>query len=84
VNCPQQLVLVPLPEGAPPFPAERSERPMHHFGLEVAQEDWETERARLEGLGMAPRFGEHPFLQLRGLYVDDPDGNEVEIISRRD
>jgi catechol 2,3-dioxygenase-like lactoylglutathione lyase family enzyme len=33
VNCPQQLVLVPLPAGAAPFPSERSQRTMHHLGL---------------------------------------------------
>jgi len=32
---------------------------------------------------MELRFGEHPFLPLRGMYLDDPDGNEVEIISAR-
>jgi len=37
----------------------------------------------LEGLGIQPRFGEHPFLPLKGMYIDDPDGNEVEIIARR-
>ncbi len=83
VDCPQQLVLAPLPAGAPAFPAERSERTLHHFGLEVSQEDFDTERKRLEGMGIDVRFGEHPFLQLRGMYLDDPDGNEVEIISRR-
>ncbi len=83
VDCPQQLVLVPLPAGAPPFPSERSQRTMHHLGLEVTAEDFDAERGRLESLGIQPRFGEHPFLQLRGMYIDDPDGNEVEIISRR-
>lgn len=83
VNCPQQLVLVPLPAGAPPFSSERSERTMHHLGLEVSEEDFDAERGRFEGLGIQPRFGEHPFLQLRGMYLDDPDGNEVEIISAR-
>jgi len=83
LSCPQQLVLVPLPAGSPAFPSERSKRPMHHLGLEVSEEDFDTERARLEGLGIQPRFGEHPFLQLRGMYLDDPDGNEVEIISLR-
>jgi len=56
---------------------------MHHFGIEVASQDFEPERRRLEGLGMELRFGEHPFLPLRGMYLDDPDGNEVEIISAR-
>ena len=83
VACPQQVILVPLPEGTPAFPSERSERVMHHFGLEVSQDDFDAERERLEGMGMNVRYGEHPFLQLRGMYIDDPDGNEVEIISRR-
>jgi hypothetical protein len=31
-------------------------------------------------MGFAVRFGEHPFLPLKGMYVDDPDGNEVELM----
>jgi catechol 2,3-dioxygenase-like lactoylglutathione lyase family enzyme len=83
VNCPQQLVLVPLPAGAADFPSERSERVMHHFGIEIAAEDFESERERLQGLGYDVRYGEHPFLPLKGMYLDDPDGNEVELIAAR-
>jgi catechol 2,3-dioxygenase-like lactoylglutathione lyase family enzyme len=83
VNCPQQLVLVPLPSGAPTFPSERTQRTMHHFGLEIAAEDFDSERQRLEATGCDLRFGEHPFLALKGMYLDDPDGNEVEIIAGR-
>lgn len=83
VNCPQQLVLVPLPAGAAEFPSDRSERPMHHFGLEIAAEDFDGERQRFEAMGKEVRFGEHPFLALKGMYLDDPDGNEVEIIAAR-
>src|SRR5574341_934068 len=36
VSCPQHVVLVPLPDGAPDFPSDRSRRTMHHFGIEVA------------------------------------------------
>ena len=56
---------------------------MHHLGLEVGEEDFEAERKRLEGLGFDVRYGEHPFLPLKGMYIDDPDGNEVELISAR-
>lgn len=80
-NAPQQIVLVPRPSGAPSFPTDRVRRPLHHLGLEVAAEDFETERERLQGLGIEVRFGEHPFLPLRGMYLDDPDGNEVELIA---
>ena len=83
VSCPQQLVLVPLPAGSPEFPSDRITADMHHVGLEVAEEDAEAERKRLEGLGYEVRLGEHPFLPLKGMYIDDPDGNEVELISAR-
>jgi catechol 2,3-dioxygenase-like lactoylglutathione lyase family enzyme len=83
IACPQQIVLVPLPAGAPAFPSDRTQRTMHHLGLEVAPEDAEAERQRLEGLGYDVRLGEHPFLPLKGMYIDDPDGNEVELISAK-
>ena len=80
---PQQLVLVPLPEGTDAFPTERVRRPLHHLGIEVAREDFESERERLQGLGFDVRFGEHPFLPLKGMYLDDPDGNEIELIAMK-
>jgi catechol 2,3-dioxygenase-like lactoylglutathione lyase family enzyme len=83
INCPQQIVLVPLPADTPAFPSDRKQRTLHHLGLEVAAEDFEAERSRLEGLGYEVRFGEHPFLHLKGMYLDDPDGNEVELIAAR-
>jgi catechol 2,3-dioxygenase-like lactoylglutathione lyase family enzyme len=84
ISCPQQIVLVPLPADAPAFPGDRKQRTLHHLGLEVATEDFEAERERLEGLGYEVRFGEHPFLPLKGMYLDDPDGNEVELIASRE
>ena len=82
-GVPQQLVLVPLPAGAPAFPTERSQRTMHHLGMELAANAFESERERLQGLGFDVRLGEHPFLPVRGLYIDDPDGNEVELIAAK-
>ena len=82
-TVPQQLVLVPLPRGTDAFPAERVRRPLHHFGIEVAPEDFDSERERLQGLGFDVRFGEHPFLLLKGMYLDDPDGNEIELIAMK-
>jgi hypothetical protein len=29
------------------------------------------------------RLGEHPFLPVRGMYIDDPDGNEVDLIATK-
>ena len=80
-EVPQQIVLVPLPEDAPGAPAERTQRALHHVGLELATQDFEQERERLQSLGFEVRFGEHPFLSLKGMYINDPDGNEVELIA---
>ncbi len=80
-EVPQQIVLVPLPKDAPGAPAERTQRALHHVGLEVAAQDFDQERERLQSLGFEVRLGEHPFLPLRGMYIDDPDGNEVELIA---
>ena len=80
-GAPQQIVLVPLPQDAPAFPGERTQRPLHHIGIELAPEDFEAESDRLQSLGFEVRFGDHPFLALKGMYLDDPDGNEVELIA---
>jgi catechol 2,3-dioxygenase len=82
-TVPQQPVLVPLPSGSPEFPTDRSKRTMHHLGMEVPAEEFDREAERLRGLGLDVRLGEHPFLPVRGLYIDDPDGNEVELIATK-
>jgi catechol 2,3-dioxygenase-like lactoylglutathione lyase family enzyme len=78
-GIPQQVVLVPrsTPVGA--------ERPLvlHHVGLAVAAEDFEAERQRLSGAGFTLRTGVHPFMPVDAFYLDDPDGNEVEIAAWR-
>jgi catechol 2,3-dioxygenase-like lactoylglutathione lyase family enzyme len=77
VGIPQMIVLVPLPAGSAAFAAPRT---LHHLALEVAPEDFDTVQSHLQGLGYTTRTGQHPVLPSRTLYVDDPDGNEVEII----
>jgi catechol-2,3-dioxygenase len=77
VSVPQMVVLVPLPAGAGPFVAPRT---LHHLALELAPEDFDSEEQRLKDLGYAIRYGQHPVIPSRTMYVDDPDGNEVEFI----
>jgi catechol 2,3-dioxygenase-like lactoylglutathione lyase family enzyme len=77
LGIPQMLVLVQLPSDAPPFGRPRT---LHHLALEVAPEDFDAEKARLESLGFAVRTGQHPVIPSRTLYVGDPKGNEVELI----
>jgi catechol 2,3-dioxygenase-like lactoylglutathione lyase family enzyme len=80
-GVPQQVVLIPRAM-ASEQPLPRSRR-LHHIGLEVAPEDYELERQRLEALGFEIRSGEHPFMPVDAFYLDDPDGNEVEIATWR-
>jgi catechol 2,3-dioxygenase-like lactoylglutathione lyase family enzyme len=80
-GVPQQVVLVPRPQDAPDLPADRRQRSVHHIGLEIAAPDLAAERTRLAGLGLEVRTGQHPFLPVEAIYVDDPDGNEVELVA---
>ena len=77
LGVPQMVVLVQLPAEAPEF---QRPRPLHHLALEIALEDFDAEQARLEGLGFQVRTGQHPVIPSRTMYVDDPEGNEVELI----
>jgi catechol 2,3-dioxygenase-like lactoylglutathione lyase family enzyme len=79
-GVPQQIVLVPRPAGKQRAGADRSERVLHHIGLEVATDDYEAVRRNLQDRGHEIRSGEHPFMSVEAFYVDDPDGNEVEIV----
>jgi catechol 2,3-dioxygenase len=78
---PQQIVLVEMAAGAPPFSTDKTDLNLHHLGLVLSPEAFESERERLQALGMEVRYGEHPLLPIRSLYIDDPDGNEVELAS---
>lgn len=82
-GVPQQIVLVPRPQGKQRAGADRSERVLHHIGIEVESDAYTDVRERLQGLGHDIRSGEHPFLSVEAFYVDDPDGNEVEIVCYR-
>jgi catechol 2,3-dioxygenase-like lactoylglutathione lyase family enzyme len=81
-GVPQQIVIVPRPAGESAAATRKPQRDLHHIGLEVAPEDYAPMQERLTGLGFAPRKGQHPFLPVEAFYVDDPDGNEVEIVAR--
>jgi catechol 2,3-dioxygenase len=76
-GIPAMVVLVQLPPDAPPFSLPR---PLHHLALEVAAADFDALRERLAAAGHAIRTGQHPIIPSRTMYVDDPDGNEVEFI----
>jgi catechol 2,3-dioxygenase-like lactoylglutathione lyase family enzyme len=58
----------------------RDETTLHHIALTIALEDLETEKRRLEALGVEVRATEHEWLQVRSLYFSDPEGNLLELV----
>ena len=53
---------------------------LHHIALNIALEDYESEKRRLEGLGLKVRATEHEWLHVRSLYFPDPEGNSLEFV----
>ena len=77
-DLPALVVLVQLPEGAASFTAPRT---LHHLALAVPADSFDDTRSALEARGFTMRTGQHPVIPSRTMYVDDPDGNEVELIA---
>jgi catechol 2,3-dioxygenase-like lactoylglutathione lyase family enzyme len=69
-----------------PFPADPREpvrleqTSLHHFALEIDRGDFDTELARLRGLGLEVTTVEHAWCRWRSLYVRDPEGNILELV----
>ena len=53
---------------------------LHHIALNLSLEDYETEKRRLEGLGLQVQVTEHAWLHVRSLYFADPEGNLLEFV----
>jgi len=51
-----------------------------HLAFEIELADFGRERQRLAELGMAVTTAEHGWVHWRSLYVDDPEGNTVELV----
>lgn len=78
-EIPAIVVLAPLPPDSPEFTGPRS---LHHLALTTSAGTAAAIRPTLEELGYEVRDGKHPILRnVQTLYVTDPDGNEVELIS---
>lgn len=54
---------------------------LHHIAFNVALEDFESEKRRLEGLGVKVQATEHAWIHVRSLYFADPEGNTVEFVA---
>ena len=56
------------------------ETTLHHIALNVALEDYESEKRRLKGLGLKVDATIHEWLHVRSLYFPDPEGNVLEFV----
>jgi catechol-2,3-dioxygenase len=59
-----------------------AETTLHHIALNVALEDFESEKMRLEDLGLKVNATVHEWLHVRSLYFSDPEGNLLEFVCR--
>jgi catechol 2,3-dioxygenase len=51
-----------------------------HLAFGIQREDFATEKARLESLGISVTTAEHEWVHWRSLYFLDPEGNRVELV----
>ena len=59
---------------------DREQSTLHHIAFNVALEDYESEKMRLEGLGLKLNATVHEWLHVRSLYFADPEGNTLEFV----
>jgi len=79
---PEMIVLVPHPDASSSFPREKPKRVLHHLAFRVEASAYDELQSRFTAEGIQVRSGIHPVLKgVRTFYVDDPDGNEVEVIA---
>ena len=79
---PEMIVLSQHPDREGSFPREKPLRTLHHLAFNIAPEAYDDLERRCREAGLEVRSGVHPVLKgVRTFYVDDPDGNEVEVIA---
>lgn len=76
-GVPQMIVLVPKPDDVKAQPGGFQ---LHHLAFELPPDRFDAQHDALVAAGFQPRGGTHPVLSSRTMYIDDPDGNEVEFI----
>ena len=53
---------------------------LHHIAFTISASDHETEKQRLQNLGLDVETVEHAWQHYRSLYITDPEGNVVEFV----
>jgi catechol-2,3-dioxygenase len=54
---------------------------LHHIALNISLEDFESEKQRLENLGLKVNATVHEWLHVRSMYFSDPEGNTLEFVA---
>jgi len=57
-----------------------AETTLHHIALNIAREDFESEKMRLADIGLKVNATVHEWLHVRSLYFADPEGNLLEFV----
>jgi catechol-2,3-dioxygenase len=78
-GIPQMIVLVQKPDDIKAKPPGYQ---LHHMAFELPEEEFDAQHTAFVAAGYSPRGGKHPVLASRTMYIDDPDGNEVEFICK--
>jgi catechol-2,3-dioxygenase len=76
-GIPQMIVLVPKTDAIKAKPLGYQ---LNHMAFELPADQFDAQYETLIVAGYKPRDGRHPVLASRTIYIDDPDGNEVEFI----
>ncbi|HLQ30202.1 MAG TPA: VOC family protein [Ktedonobacteraceae bacterium] len=76
-GIPQMIVLVPKTDE---IKAKPSGYQLNHMAFELPANRFDAQHEKLVAAGYKPRDGKHPVLASRTMYINDPDGNEVEFI----
>ena len=53
---------------------------LHHIAFTISASDHETEKERLQNLGLDVETVQHTWQHYRSLYITDPEGNVVELV----
>jgi catechol-2,3-dioxygenase len=51
-----------------------------HIAFTIALGDYDSEKKRLESLGLEVEVKDHDWVKWRSLYFHDPEGNQVELV----
>lgn len=74
-----ELLLIEVGEDAAPIPQGRRVG-MYHFGLKIGETDRELREARDQLVAAGARLvGTADHVVTHSLYIEDPDGNEIEL-----